>query len=165
MEGGASRSISAADLESGSGLFDGSGLGTGAGKWRLMVTSDRPILVASLLASPTGHLTNLSTVPDNKVTQGMSTTHTVPLFPADGDINDRQGFVRIINRGDVAGSVEITARDATERDFPTLALALEANQAVHFNSQHLEMGDSDKGWDRRHPRRRGGLAPDIDQRP
>ena len=38
-------------------------LGDGAGKWRLVVTSEQPIQVMSLLASPTGHLTNLSTAP------------------------------------------------------------------------------------------------------
>ena len=146
LEGGASRSVSAQDLESGTGLKNGQGLGTGTGKWRLMVTSDRPILVASLLASPTGHLTNLSTVPDNKVTRGMSTTHTVPLFPAHGDVNDRQGFVRIINRSDQAGSVEISANDATDKDFATLTLELGASQATHFNSRHLETGDDAKNW-------------------
>ena len=38
-------------------------LGDGAGKWRLTVESSEPILAMSLLASPTGHLTNLSTAP------------------------------------------------------------------------------------------------------
>ncbi|MXY56922.1 MAG: hypothetical protein F4Y41_11080, partial [Gammaproteobacteria bacterium] len=145
VAGGSSRSISAVDLESGEGL-DGDGLGTGAGKWRLVVTSDQPILVASLLASPTGHLTNLSTVPDNKTSDGASTSHFVPLFPAHGDANDRQGFVRVINRGDSSGTVEISARDETAKAFDTLTLNLEANQSAHFNSQHLEEGDENKGW-------------------
>ena len=57
---GAARTLSAADLESRSA--NGS-LGNGAGKWRLDVESDAPILVMSLLNSPTGHVTNLSTVP------------------------------------------------------------------------------------------------------
>ena len=38
-------------------------LGTGAGKWQLLVTSEHPVVVMSLLTSPTGHLTNLSTAP------------------------------------------------------------------------------------------------------
>ncbi|MCY3623330.1 MAG: PQQ-dependent sugar dehydrogenase [Gammaproteobacteria bacterium] len=137
----ASRSIPAADLESGEGLNDAQGLGTGAGKWRLVVASNQPILVAGLLASPTGHLTNLSTVPDNKTTEGMSTTHFVPLFPAHGDANDRQGFVRIINRGDNDGSVEIRVQDDTNGDFEALTLPVQANQSVHFNSEHLETGE------------------------
>ena len=39
------------------------GLGTGKGKWRLVVSSDEPIEVLNTLSTPTGHLTNLSTVP------------------------------------------------------------------------------------------------------
>ena len=64
----AARTVTARELESeegrGEALRDLVGaLGDGAGKWRLVVTSDRPIQVMSLLASPTGHLTNLSTAP------------------------------------------------------------------------------------------------------
>ena len=146
LEGGASRSIPAQDLESGKGLQNDQGLGTGAGKWRLVVTADRPILVASLLASPTGHLTNLSTVPDNKIPDRVSTSHFVPLFPTHGDANDRQGFVRIINRGDEAGSVEIRAEDDTDQEYDILTLNLDANQTVHLNSEHLEQGGDAKGW-------------------
>ena len=39
------------------------GLDDGAGRWRLTVASDQPLAVMSLLQSPTGHLTNLSTAP------------------------------------------------------------------------------------------------------
>jgi hypothetical protein len=133
--------IIAADLETGEGLTDGQGLGTGAGKWRLVVSSDQPILVASLLESPTGHLTNLSTVPDNKTSNRVSTSHLVPLFPAHGDANDRQGFVRVINRSDEDGTVEIRVQDDTDGQFETLAMPLSANQSLHFNSEHLETGE------------------------
>ena len=146
LAAGSSRFLSAADLESGEGLQDAEGLGTGSGKWRLVVASDRPILVANLLASPTGHLTNLSTVPDNKVSEGASTSHFVPLFPAHGDAENRQGFLRIVNRSDEAGTIEIRAQDDTDREFGALALSLDANQSTHFNSEHLEQGDDAKGW-------------------
>ena len=62
---GRSLTLSAAQLESGSGPGVAGALGDGAGKWRLTVRSDRPIDVMSLLRSPTGHLTNLSTAPGN----------------------------------------------------------------------------------------------------
>lgn len=51
--------LKADELEAGSGL-EGT-LGDGQGKWRLLVTSDQPIVVMNLLATETGHLTNLST--------------------------------------------------------------------------------------------------------
>ena len=62
---GESRTVSAQALESGQGVSGA--LGTGEGKWRLVVNADRPIEVMSLLSSPTGHLTNLSTAPGSAV--------------------------------------------------------------------------------------------------
>ena len=56
----AARSFTAADLELGTVGLEGA-LGDGAGKWRLQVRSVQDIEVMSLLESPTGHLTNLST--------------------------------------------------------------------------------------------------------
>ena len=57
----ASRSLSAQALETGEGEGIAGALGDGAGKWRLRVTAERPIRVMSLLASPDGALTNVST--------------------------------------------------------------------------------------------------------
>ena len=62
---GQSVTVSASDLESGAGV-DGA-LGDGIGKWRLRVAPEVPIVVMSLLSSPTGHLTNLSTAPSRGV--------------------------------------------------------------------------------------------------
>ena len=58
------RTLTADELEAGGDALDG-GLGDGAGKWRLLVEADAPIRVMNLLASPTGHLTSLATVPTN----------------------------------------------------------------------------------------------------
>ena len=60
---GKSASLSAKALEDGGPGFEGA-LGDGSGKWRLCVTADAPILVMSLLETPTGHLTNMSASPD-----------------------------------------------------------------------------------------------------
>ena len=54
--------VSAQALESGAAGLSGR-FGDGAGKWRLAVSADAEIEVVSLLASPTGHLSNLSTTP------------------------------------------------------------------------------------------------------
>ena len=62
LPAGASRRVSAQALESGGEGLDGA-LGDGKGKWRLQVSAPQPIRVMNLLASPTGHLTNLSNVP------------------------------------------------------------------------------------------------------
>ncbi|MDE0063037.1 MAG: hypothetical protein OXU72_09640, partial [Gammaproteobacteria bacterium] len=58
----ASRTLSAMDLEDGASGLNGS-LGDGAGKWRLEVEADSAIMAVSMLSTPTGHLTNLSTDP------------------------------------------------------------------------------------------------------
>ena len=60
---GAAREITASALEAGTGTsFDGT-LGDGSGKWRLEIVSGQAIVAMSLLESPSGHLTNLSTAP------------------------------------------------------------------------------------------------------
>ena len=58
------RMLSAQELETGEGEGISGALGDGAGKWRLTVeAADRAIQVMSLMESPTGHLSNLSTAP------------------------------------------------------------------------------------------------------
>ena len=63
--------LSAQELEQGSGdsEFDGQ-LGNGTGKWQLLVSADRPVLVMSLLLSQSGNLTNLSTVTGDHTIRG-----------------------------------------------------------------------------------------------
>ena len=139
---GEARTISAQDLASGTGV-DGE-IDDGGGKWRVLVNSDVPIGVASLLRSPTGHLTNLSTVPDNAEPGDGETTHGVPLFPAAADPKARQGFARVVNRG-AAGTVSIKARDDTDHDYAPVTLELDENETVQFNSNDLENGNAEKG--------------------
>ena len=66
---GASRTLSARELESGGEGFTGA-LGLGSGKWQLVVRSEQAIEVMSLLSSPGGYLTNLSTAPESMVMAG-----------------------------------------------------------------------------------------------
>ena len=144
LDPGTVRTLDGQELESGAGLTGA--LGDGEGKWRLTVTADNPILVASLLKSPTGHLTNLSTVPDNKVRHDSGeTTHHVPLFLSASDPKQRRGFVRVINRGDEAAIVRIKAYDDTDANYDTVTLTVEAGAVEHFNSEDLELGDADAG--------------------
>ena len=144
----ASRTLGARELESGGQDFTGA-LGTGAGKWQLVVSSEQAIEVMSLLASPTGHLTNLSTVPDNAETgaDGVTTTHAVGLFPSASDAQGRQGFVRVINRSRAKGEVRIEAFDDAGMQRGPVTLDIGAEETVHFNSEDLETGNAEKGLD------------------
>ena len=76
---GGARTLTAQALEAGGSTFAGR-LGDGTGKWRLTVTSNVDIQVMNLLATPTGLLANLSTVPGAAVATGP-TDPTVPPEP------------------------------------------------------------------------------------
>ena len=136
---GTARAPTAADLESGAEATGA--LGDGSGKWRLTVESTAPVYAMSLLESPTGHLTNLSSGPVTPV----GVAHSVPLFPSAADPDGREGFVRVVNREARAGSVTITAVDDAGQGHGAVALALGAGQTVHFNSDDLERGNAAKG--------------------
>lgn len=62
LDAGTARQITAEQLEEGATGLAGM-WGDGTGKWRLEVESEQSVVAMSLLESPTGHLTNLSTAP------------------------------------------------------------------------------------------------------
>ena len=124
-------------------LEDTHGLGDGHGKWRLRVRGF-PWFAMSLLESPTGHLVNLSTAPDNSTPLADgSTLHRLPLFPAAG--GSREGFARVINRSYASGEVAIEAVDDEGGRSGPVRLAMRPRQAVHFNASDLEAGNAAKG--------------------
>ena len=135
---GTTVTLAATELEAGSSRLAGS-LGDGAGKWRLIVESAGELAIASLLASPEGHLSNLSTGPLPPDADGVV---TAGLFASAGA---RQGFVRIVNRSARHGEVRIDAYDDLGRRAEPVTLAIGARRTVHFNSDDLELGNAEKG--------------------
>ena len=134
VSAGGAATMDAAALEAG-------GLGDGVGKWRLEVRARWPVEAASLLTSPGGHLTNLSTAPS----AGADGVWRMPLFPAADDASGRQGFVRVINRSWQAGEAQVVAVDDGGARVGPVTLALRAGQTVHFNSDDLQRGNAAKG--------------------
>ena len=121
------------------------GLGDGQGKWRLR-TRGFPWFAMSLLESPTGHLVNLSTAPDNATPLADGgAMHRLPLFPAAGGA--RQGFARVINRSYSGGEVAIVAVDDEGVRSGPVRLTMRPRRAAHFNSADLEGGNAAKGLD------------------
>ena len=149
LPAGASRTLSARALESGNAQGLSGALGTGKGKWRLVVTSEQPLRVLSLLSSPTGHLTNLSSAPAHTGSAGggAAVTHRVAFFPsaARRAQGGYQGFARVINRTGESGEVRIEGIDDAGVRHGPVRLALAAHAAVHFNSADLEEGHAGKG--------------------
>ena len=135
---GASRTLTAAALESGGEGIEGA-LGYGTGKWRLTVESAQPIVAMSLLSSPTDHLTNLSTAPAREA----GTVHSVPFFPSASDAF-RSGFARVVNHSAEAGEVQIGAIDDEGESYGPVVLSIGAGETAHFNSDDLESGNADK---------------------
>ena len=139
---GEARTYTAAELEGGAAPGLSGEMGDGQGKWRLRVESDAGIVAMSLLATPTGHLTNLSAPPP---AAGEGGKHTVPLFLSASEPDKRQGFMRVVNRSDQAGTVRIQAFDQSDFAYDEVTLSLAPGQARHFNSTDLETGNTDKG--------------------
>ena len=102
---GAARTITAQDLESGAAGLDGR-FGDGAGKWQLFVSADGTIQVMSLLQSPSGHLTNLSTtLRKGEATGSTSTSYDLQSSALRTDWRglrppDRRGWVVAVAYGD-----------------------------------------------------------------
>ena len=69
--------------------------------------------------------------------------HTLPLVLPDGMTN--QGFVRIINHSDRAGTVTIHGIDDAGERYGPISFTLAANATKHLNSGDLEQGNAGKG--------------------
>ena len=123
--------------------LEAQGLGDRSGKWRIDTLrsaryfADRGAVFKgwSLLESPGGGLSNLSTRPLRR---------EAPLFPAAGD-PQRTGFVRVANHSHAPGIVTIFAVDDAGEAREPVTLRLAARQTRHFNSRDLEAGNPRKG--------------------
>lgn len=136
--------LTSSDLENGNtdkALLDK--LGDGLGKWQLNVSATGRVTVQSLLFDPLNRLTNLSTVAD--LSQPIPGEHVLWLVPPASN-TQQQGFVRLINRENRSGSVQVFGiDDAGQRSPGTMTLVLAPNESRQFNSQDLENGNPAKG--------------------
>ena len=75
---------------------------------------------------------------------GRTYFHTIPFVPPVSKAQQK-GFVRIINRSDRAGAVQIEAFDDEGRHSGPVELSLNAKQTRQLNSVDLEQGNPSKG--------------------
>ena len=71
--------------------------------------------------------------------------HRIWLFPPASDAPRREGFVRVVNRSPVVGTVTIRAIDENGEPAAPVTLTIGPKAAAHFNSADLETGNSGKG--------------------
>ena len=146
--------LTAADLEEGTGPGVSGALGDGVGKWRLKIISDpeatgfvkeRPATsVLNLLESPTGHLINLSDRPSlPSAAEAGKVVKDVPLFLALSE--GRMGFLRVANGADEEAKVKLTAIREDGSEAGSLWVPLAPNEARHFNARDLQDGNPGKG--------------------
>lgn len=140
----ASIQLTAQDLEAGNAAKGLSGnLTNGTGKWQLTVDSTLTLAVASLIRTPDGFLTNLSSVIDNN--SGADTTQ-IP-FALSASTTDKTTFIRIINLSNDSGTATITGFDDQGNPAPggEVMITLAANSALQLTSADLENGNQNKG--------------------
>ena len=150
LEAGESRTLTAGQLEAGATDLVGS-LGTGNGRWRLLVSAEPDVLAMSLLRSLAGHSANISrggaadalNLDDPEVRD----SHSIPLFLAAGD-SVRDGLARIVNHSERPGVVTIRAVDDAGRRFGPVSFNLAGRATAEFDSEDLERGSPRIGLSR-----------------
>ena len=80
----------------------------------------------------------------------------LPFVPRAGWPRGLQGFVRLANTWDTAALVNFVATDDAGNAYE-LAVRVEPSATTHFNSEDLELGNTDKGT-RRHRHGSGGTG-------
>ena len=129
---GGARTLTAEALETGGSTFSGR-LGDGAGKWRLTVSSNVDIQVMNLLATPTGHLANLSTIP---LHVGVAPTNPPPpKFCEDGQYLVPGSRVDFVHSGFLV-SQSLKQEDFTLRNVGTQDLQGKINWNLHDGNSH-----------------------------
>ena len=137
LPAGASRTLTAHQLEGGDDDFDGSLGDGGTGRWQLFVSADRPIRVMNLMLSPnTGYMTNLSSMKEADVIRGSAGGDE--LWGTSG--ND------IIDPGDNGTSLDLDA----DRGYDTVHGSMGDDMIVYTASgeeayQNIRYSDPDDG--------------------
>ena len=66
-------------------------------------------------------------------------------MPSASDALGLLGVARVINHSDEAGEVRIDAFDDGGQSYGPVTLSVDAGEAVHFHSEHLENGNAERG--------------------
>lgn len=101
IQGSQSVYLSSEELENGIPDIESGQLGDGKGKWQLFVSAQRPARIVSLMLTPQGHITNLSTIN--------------PAIPTAEDLESRDAI-----RTNVLRSFSRKREDISAADYPLI---------------------------------------------
>jgi len=138
-----SKNFNSQDYENGNPAKDLTGaLGDGTGKWWMSVNSMLDLNVMSLIRSPGGFVTNLSSV----VPRDAQNIHHI-YFANPASNTNQQSFFRIINTTDAVGSVTISGIDDDGNPAPggDVVVELGAFEVLGVDIQALEAGTVGSG--------------------
>ena len=140
LDAGTSRTLSAQALETGVGDGLVGFLGDGHGTWRLTVEADRPIHAMSLLSSPAGHLTNLSTVPPRQGGADDATSDLGILQPVEGTVYQGQNDVPLLV--EFSGKMKVLEISNQSGDIVYRSVGLDSPLSSSIRSANLEHGEN-----------------------
>ncbi len=136
------------DLERGNARVGLSpGVGEGTGNWRLELSTDLDIEPLAYIRTSDGFLTDMHDVAVGEevaTPDGRSMRYRVPIFNPGSNLS-LQSRLRLVNRGERAADIVITALDARGNPPPEgeVSLNLPAGAARMLSAQQLEEGDAE----------------------
>ena len=125
------------DLERGNADKGLSGVGAGAGHWRLVLTSSLDIQPLAYVRTADGFVTRIDAV--EAEAEGSANRYVVHFFNPGRNRNQRS-YLRLINPGSADARITIDAHDDAGTPRGPVSLSLPAGQARHLTVGELETG-------------------------
>ena len=110
----------------------------------VLVSRDGSLLISDDYAGTIYRVAYSPQDPDLNAITGCADAGHIAVF-APASHATREGFARVVNRGDAPATIRIDAFDNPGQRYGPLTLTVGAGQVAHFNSTDLEDGNSAKG--------------------
>ena len=126
------------DLERGNAAKGLSGVGAGAGHWRLVLTSSLDIQPLAYVRTTDGFVTRIDDV--EAEAEGSGNQYIVHFLNPGRNRNQRS-YLRLINPGSAGTRITIGAHDDQGRNGGPVSFSLPAGHARHVTASELETGE------------------------
>ena len=126
------------DLEGGNSVKGLPGTGTGVGDWHLELRSNTLVRVLAYARAPDGFVTSLHDVAPRDENGNI----WIPFFNP-GNNSNQESSLRLVNWGEAAAAVTITATDDTGRSGASIVrVTIPAREARNYTAWELETGNA-----------------------